>query len=258
MTPDRLDHLVLTVRDPDATCEFYRRALGMAVVTFGQGRLALRFGAQKINLHQSGRELELKAERPTPGSADLCFLTDEPLEAWVRHLAASGVGIVGGPVRRTGALGPIESVYVRDPDGNLLEIARQLDGPGDALAPLREWLRQWQACVRAADFEGGRRLCAPDLIAFGTVAPFVEGLERVMDQQWRHVWPRIREFTVRVDEARGAVSGDSAWVAAPWDSLGVRPDGTTFPRPGRLTIAFVKSGGRWLAKHTHFSLSPEH
>jgi catechol 2,3-dioxygenase-like lactoylglutathione lyase family enzyme/ketosteroid isomerase-like protein len=258
VTLDRLDHLVLTVRDLDATCDFYRRALGMDVVTFGQGRLALRFGGQKINLHRAGRELDPKALRPTPGSVDLCFLTGEPLDAWTRRLAAASVPIVEGPVKRAGALGAIESIYVRDPDGNLLEISRQLETAADALAPIREWLRQWQACVRAVNFEGGRRLCAPGMIAFGTVAHFVEGVDRVMEQQWRHVWPRIRNFTVRADEARGAVRDDAAWVAAPWDSLGVRPDGTTFPRPGRLTIAFVKSEGRWLATHTHFSLSPQH
>lgn len=129
--------------------------------------------------------------------------------------------------------------------------------PEDPLAPIRDWLRALQACVRAVDFEGGRRLCAPDVVAFGTVAHFVEGVERVVEQQWRHVWPRIREFTIHVDEARGGVTGDAAWIAALWDSTGVRPDGTAFPRPGRLTIAFARRGGRWLATHTHFSLSPE-
>jgi catechol 2,3-dioxygenase-like lactoylglutathione lyase family enzyme/ketosteroid isomerase-like protein len=257
MTLDRLDHLVLTVRDTDATCEFYRQALGMEVVTFGQGRLALRFGAQKLNLHPAGREFGLEATRPTPGSADLCFVTGEPLDAWVRRLGELRIPVLEGPVARVGALGPIESIYLRDPDGNLLEIARQLATSEDPLAPIRAWLSRWEACVRAADFEGGRRLCAPDLIAFGTVAYFVEGIERVMEQQWRHVWPRIRDFTIRVDEARGAVVGGAAWAAAPWDSTGVRGDGTTFARPGRLTIALARRDGRWLATHTHFSLSPE-
>jgi catechol 2,3-dioxygenase-like lactoylglutathione lyase family enzyme/ketosteroid isomerase-like protein len=257
MTLDRLDHLVLTVRDADATCEFYRRALGMEVVTFGQGRLALRFGAQKLNLHPAGREFDLEAARPTPGSADLCFLTGEPLEGWIRRLGELRVPVLAGPVARAGALGPIESIYLRDPDGNLLEIARQLATTEDPLAPIRAWLRRLEACVRAVDFEGGRRLCASDIIAFGTVAYFVEGLERVVEQQWRHVWPRIRDFTIRVDEARGAVTDGAAWVAAPWDSTGVRPDGTTFARPGRLTIALACLDGLWLATHTHFSLSPE-
>jgi catechol 2,3-dioxygenase-like lactoylglutathione lyase family enzyme/ketosteroid isomerase-like protein len=256
MTLERLDHLVLTVRDPAATCDFYRRVLGMELVTFGQGRLALRFGSQKINLHPAGREFQLTAGRPTPGSSDLCFVTAAPLQAWIGRLAENGVTLLEGPVRRTGALGPIESIYLRDPDGNLLEIATELDSAGDALEPLRDWLRALQACVRARDFDGGRRLCAPDVIAFGTVADFVEGVDNVVERQWRPVWPNIRDFTIRVDAARGARQGDQAWVVAPWDSLGVRPDGTTFPRPGRLTIAFARRQGRWLAVHTHFSLTP--
>lgn len=135
------------------------------------------------------------------------------------------------------------------------ESARPADG-ADPIAPLRAWLTAWQERVRAVDFAGGRALCAPDLVAFGTRAAMVEGLDRVEAEQWRHVWPVIREFTVRVAEARGAIAGDHAWVAAPWDSLGVRADGCTFPRPGRLTIAFRHVGGRWLATHTHFSLTP--
>jgi catechol 2,3-dioxygenase-like lactoylglutathione lyase family enzyme/ketosteroid isomerase-like protein len=256
MTLDRLDHLVLTVRDLDATCDFYRRALGMEVVTFGQDRRALRFGAQKLNLHPAGGEFDPKAARPTPGSADLCFLTGAPLDAWLGRLHALGVPVIEGPVRRTGALGPIESIYLRDPDGNLLEIARQLPVEEDPLAPIRDWLDRFAACVRAVDFEGGRRLCAPELVAFGTVARVVEGIERVMEQQWRRVWPTIRDFRIRAGEARGAVAGDTAWVAAPWDSTGVRPDSTTFARPGRLTIALARRDGRWLATHTHFSLAP--
>jgi len=256
MMLDRLDHLVLTVRDPAATCDFYRRVLGMEMVTFGQGRLALRFGSQKINLHGTGQEFEPKAERPTPGSGDLCFLTDEPLQTWVGRLAENSVPLLEGPVKRTGALGPIESIYLRDPDGNLLEIARRLETDGDGFAQVREWLGTLQACVRARDFDGGRRLCDPDTIAFGTVADFVEGVDRVMERQWTRVWPNIRDFTIRIDEARGAVQGDQAWVAAPWDSRGVRSDGTTFPRPGRLTVVLARRQGRWLAVHTHFSLTP--
>jgi ketosteroid isomerase-like protein len=84
----------------------------------------------------------------------------------------------------------------------------------------------------------------------------VAGVDAVMDRQCKHVWPRIREFTVRVEEARGAIDGDRGWVATRWDSLGVRPDGATFARPGRLTILFERRRGRWLASHTHFSLTP--
>jgi catechol 2,3-dioxygenase-like lactoylglutathione lyase family enzyme len=118
-----LDHLVLTVADIETTVAFYTTALGMNAVTFGEGRRALAFGSQKINLHQAGREFEPKALQPTPGSGDLCFLTDVPLAEVIAHLASCGVAIVEGPVDRTGAMGPIRSAYVRDPDGNLVEIA---------------------------------------------------------------------------------------------------------------------------------------
>lgn len=123
MQIDRLDHLVLTVRDIDATCDFYARVMGMEAVTFGVGRRALSFGRQKINLHQAGKEFEPKAERPTPGSADLCFITATPLEAAMAHVRAAGVEIVEGPVARTGAVGPIQSFYFRDPDLNLIEVS---------------------------------------------------------------------------------------------------------------------------------------
>lgn len=123
MVLDSLDHVVLTVADVGATCDFYARVLGMRVVTFAEGRTALAFGAQKINLHQTDHKIEPKAENPTPGSADLCFLTATPLPEVVQRLAALQTPILEGPVRRTGASGPIQSVYVRDPDGNLIEIA---------------------------------------------------------------------------------------------------------------------------------------
>ena len=121
-----LDHLVLTVRDIAATCAFYERVLGMKRIEFGEGRVALVFGHQKINLHQAGREFEPKAQHPTSGSGDLCFLTEIPLKTVVAHLVAEGIPIIEGPVPRTGAEGPIESVYLRDPDGNLLEISNRL------------------------------------------------------------------------------------------------------------------------------------
>ncbi len=123
MQIEGLDHLVLTVADIEATCIFYERALGMRRVVFGGGRVALQFGRQKLNLHQAGHEFEPKALRPTPGSADLCFVTSQPIEAVVAHLESVGVAIELGPVARSGALGPIQSVYLRDPDGNLIEIA---------------------------------------------------------------------------------------------------------------------------------------
>ena len=123
---ERLDHLVLTVADIDRTCAFYCNILGFQLVTFGQGRKALAFGRQKINLHEAGQEFEPKAARPMPGSADLCLISSEPLDRITRHLQAAGVVIEEGPVRRTGATGPILSVYIRDPDGNLIEIANEI------------------------------------------------------------------------------------------------------------------------------------
>ncbi len=127
MNIDHLDHLVLTVADLDVTVDFYTRVLGMQVVTFGEGRKALSFGVQKINLHQAGKEFEPKAERPTPGSADLCFIVATPLDEVIAHLETQGVAILEGPLRRTGATQPILSVYVRDPDFNLIELSNPLD-----------------------------------------------------------------------------------------------------------------------------------
>jgi catechol 2,3-dioxygenase-like lactoylglutathione lyase family enzyme len=120
---DRLDHLVLTVADLDATVEFYTRVLGMQAVTFGTGRTALTFGHSKINLHRAGHEFEPKAHCPTPGSADLCLIAADLLERVIEELAAHDVPIEEGPVERTGATGPILSVYFRDPDQNLIEVS---------------------------------------------------------------------------------------------------------------------------------------
>jgi catechol 2,3-dioxygenase-like lactoylglutathione lyase family enzyme len=120
----RLDHLVLTVADVERTVRFYAEVLGMEPVTFGDGRRALRFGDAKINLHAAGHEFQPAAARPTPGSADLCFLADRPLAEVLRRLVAAGVAVEEGPVDRSGATGPLESVYLRDPDGNLVEVSR--------------------------------------------------------------------------------------------------------------------------------------
>ncbi len=117
-----LDHLVLTVSDPEATVAFYER-LGMRRDEFGDGRLALRFGAQKINLHQAGSEFEPHAARPVPGSGDLCLLIDGALDDVRAELEAGGIAVEAGPVERTGAEGPLRSLYVRDPDGNLVELS---------------------------------------------------------------------------------------------------------------------------------------
>lgn len=122
-----LDHLVLTVRDIPACVRFYTEVLGVTVETFrpadGTERTALKFGQQKINLHQAGAEFEPKATTALPGTADLCFLTEAPLEDWQAHLAEHEVELMLGPVPRTGARGAIRSFYVRDPDGNLIEIS---------------------------------------------------------------------------------------------------------------------------------------
>ncbi|UCH18901.1 MAG: VOC family protein [Burkholderiales bacterium] len=127
MHVDRLDHIVLTVADVAATCAFYERMLGMQVVTFAGGRKALSFGNQKINLHQAGREFEPKAAAPTPGSADLCLVSKAPLDQVIAHLHSCGVAILEGPVQRTGAMGPITSVYFRDPDNNLIEVCNYVE-----------------------------------------------------------------------------------------------------------------------------------
>lgn len=123
MLIDRIDHMVLTVADIEATCRFYAAACGVTVETFGAGRKALRFGGQKINLHQVGREFEPKALRPTAGSADFCLITSVALNDVVVHLKSRGIAIEEGIVDRTGATGPIRSVYIRDPDDNLVEIS---------------------------------------------------------------------------------------------------------------------------------------
>ncbi|MBI3804330.1 MAG: VOC family protein [Nitrospirae bacterium] len=123
MKIDRLDHWVLTVRKIERSCAFYERVLGMKAMTFGKNRKALLFGNQKINLHEQGRGPAPRAARPTPGSADLCFLISTPLSEAITALRSAGVEIVEGPVSRTGATGPIRSVYLRDPDGNLIELS---------------------------------------------------------------------------------------------------------------------------------------
>ncbi|MEW9918237.1 VOC family protein [Marimonas sp. MJW-29] len=124
-----LDHLVLTVADIPRSIEFYTGALGMRAESFdvvdGSSRCALRFGPSKINLHEAGREFEPKAARPSTGSADLCFLTDRPLADWIGHLKARNIAVEEGPVARTGARFPLTSIYLRDPDGNLIEIATE-------------------------------------------------------------------------------------------------------------------------------------
>ena len=120
---DRIDHIVLTVHDLERTIDFYSRVLGMEPVTFAGGRRGLAFGRQKLNLHQAGREFEPKARAPAPGAIDLCFISETPLAGVIARLQEQGVVIIEGPVDKTGALGPMKSVYFRDPDGNLIEVS---------------------------------------------------------------------------------------------------------------------------------------
>ncbi len=126
MKINRIDHIVMTVNSVDVTCEFYSRVLGMDVIIFAQGRKALSFGAQKLNLHEVGNEFEPKAHMPTPGSIDLCLITETPIDKVLDHLASMNVEILDGPIKRTGAAGAIISVYFRDPDQNLLEVSNYL------------------------------------------------------------------------------------------------------------------------------------
>lgn len=123
MKLDRIDHFVLTVASIDATCAFYTQVLGMKVTEFAGGRKALSFGSQKINLHECGKEFEPKAQTPTPGSGDFCLITTTPIQDVLAQLNAMNIEIEDGIVARTGATGPIQSVYLRDPDGNLIEIS---------------------------------------------------------------------------------------------------------------------------------------
>ncbi|WP_272573505.1 VOC family protein [Providencia sp. PROV259] len=123
---NRLDHIVLTTTQLDACLDFYQRVLKMQVITFGEQRYALQFGQQKINIHQYGKEFEPKAHLPVPGALDLCFISDIPLTEVQAHIQQQGIEIIEGPVRRTGAMGPTLSIYLRDVDLNLIEISEYL------------------------------------------------------------------------------------------------------------------------------------
>ncbi|MFM2644258.1 VOC family protein [Vibrio chagasii] len=123
MEISHLDHLVLTVKDIEITVNFYQSVLGMKPIQFGEGRWALSFGHQKINLHQQGKEFEPKAKHVQAGSADLCFITNTPIDEVSDHITGQGVIIEEGPIERTGAVDKITSIYLRDPDGNLIEVS---------------------------------------------------------------------------------------------------------------------------------------
>ena len=123
---ERLDHLVLTTTNIDSCLDFYQRVLNMKVITFGEQRYALQFGQQKINIHQYGKEFEPKAHLPVPGALDLCFISQWPLEQFQAHILQQGIDIIEGPIKRTGAVGAIISIYIRDPDLNLIEISEYI------------------------------------------------------------------------------------------------------------------------------------
>lgn len=126
MKISKLDHFVLTVRDIENTISFYTSVMGMKKEVFGRGRVALKYGDQKINLHEFGNEFEPKASNPMPGSVDLCFITNTPLDEAISHVKSFGIDIIEGPVERTGAKGSILSFYFRDPDKNLIEVANEV------------------------------------------------------------------------------------------------------------------------------------
>jgi ketosteroid isomerase-like protein len=126
----------------------------------------------------------------------------------------------------------------------------------DDLEPLRDWFRNWGACVASVDFDAARPLFAADVVGFGTHATFVSGLDALQAEQWQKVWPNISGFEFLVDELVGNISGNAAWAAVPWASQGYHEDGTAFDRPGRATATYRLESGRWLGTHTHFSLRP--
>jgi ketosteroid isomerase-like protein len=119
---------------------------------------------------------------------------------------------------------------------------------------VKTWLSEFEGAVRARDFEAGRRQFAPDAVAFGTWATAVSGLSRIEQQQWRKVWPRIREF--RFDDPVIRADGSTAWIAVTWSSEATGPDGRPVTRPGRATFVLARRDGRWLAVHSHVSLLP--
>lgn len=125
-----------------------------------------------------------------------------------------------------------------------------------ALAIARAWLTEMQSCVRAIDYDRAKPLFRPEAVGFGTFAGVLEGLDNLVAGQWSNIWPTIRDFTFDLANLYATADGDLLWAACPWDSLGTRPDGTTFPRPGRMTVILTRDDQGWRALHTHFSLYP--
>jgi ketosteroid isomerase-like protein len=129
-------------------------------------------------------------------------------------------------------------------------------GAMSTLDALRDWFTTLERCVRAVDYDSGRKLFAPEVAAFGTRAEMVTGLDTLQVQQWSGVWPFIEGFTFQLDQLHGDIAEHLAWAAVPWTSTGFHEDGSAFTRPGRATVAFAYRDGRWIATHTHFSLHP--
>lgn len=202
MKINRIDHIVLTVRSIEATCEFYSRVLGMEVVTFGAGRKGLSFGAQKFNLHEQGKEFEPKADKPTPGSIDLCLIADTPIGEVVDHLSSIGVPVLEGPVQRTGATGPITSVYFRDPDQNLIEVSN-------------EGARDEDGAVRQGRSAPGETRPSK-ILMFYELSP--DGFAKIAGHYAAHV-ARLNEF-----RARGVLLMAGPYGNPPRGALGVFTD----------------------------------
>ena len=195
---DSLDHLVLTVKDIDATCAFYTQVLGMQTVVFGENRKALTFWQQKINLHQHGKEHEPKAVQPTPGSADLCLISSTPMPDILSHLQACGVTAVEGPVQRTGATGPLLSVYLRDPDQNLVEIANLLDDTTHR--PIRSFV------LRQGRMSKGQQRAYDELMPVFGLPYQPEVLE--LDQVFGRSAPRILEIGFGMGQATAEIAAN--------------------------------------------------
>ncbi len=219
MRISRFDHLVLTVADVDRSLAWYGQVLGMEPITFAGGRRALALGEQKINLHQQGAEVRPHANHPTPGSADLCLVSARPLTEVAAHLASQGVTFEEGPVARTGATGPITSLYLRDPDGNLLEISTYDSGrprapwPYDLLAPVPSFT------LTSTDFSDGDPL-PPDQVHSGDGHP---GLSPQLS--WEGAPPETRGYAVTCFDP-DAPTGSGFWH---WLLLGLPADCNALP-----------------------------
>ena len=128
--------------------------------------------------------------------------------------------------------------------------------PASPESVLRAWFRELQSCVQAVDYDRAEAIFAPDVMGFGTYKDIAEGRDVLRREQWSNIWPTVRDFTFRLEQLHWSAQGTLAWAACPWDSVGFNPDGTPFPRPGRVTVIFECREGTWLAVHTHFSLYP--